>query len=104
MCNSNDELGWKLFDNLENDLSDNLKWWDIDENGNIQYKGGTQSSINASDLTKCNYLTHVLKKVRSDAEKDANAEFYYAYLWALKNAGFKKVTIDLCNPYAIICE
>lgn len=102
MCNSNDELGWKLFDDLEKDLDDNLKWWDVDENGNIQYKGGTKSSISADNLTQCNYLTHVLKKVRPDAEKDANAEFYFAYLRALKNVGFKKITIDVCNLHAPI--
>lgn len=104
MCNSNDGLGWRLFDDLENDLSDSLNWWNVDPKGNIQYKGGTKSSIKAGDLTKCNYLTHILKKVRPDAEKNANAEFYFAYLRALKNAGFKKITIDVCNPYTIICE
>lgn len=104
MCNSNDGLGWRLFDDLENDLSDSLNWWDVDPKGNIQYKGGTKSTIKVGDLAKYNYLTHILKKVRSDAEKNANAEFYFAYLRALKNAGFKKITIDVCNPYTIICE
>lgn len=102
MCNSNDEQGWKLFDDLEKDLEDNLKWWDVDENGNIQYKGSTKSSISADQLTQCNYLTHVLTRVRPDAEKDANAEFYFAYLRALKNVGFKKITIDVCNLHAPI--
>ncbi len=88
---------WKLFENIEEDLSDKLKWWEVDENGNINYKGFTKTSIPVSEWEKSNVLTHNMKKDRAKGEEKANAEFYYAFMQAVKNAGYKKITIDVCN-------
>ena len=49
-----------------------------------------------------NQLVQQMSKSRNEEEKEANAEFYFAYIEALRNAGYKKMTIDVTNIHAPI--
>lgn len=90
-------------ENVEDALSEqSLKWWSVDEHGNISYKGHSKAFISSENLTNGNQLTHQMSRLRSEEEKEANAEFYFAYLEALRNAGYKKITIDVTNIHAPI--
>lgn len=88
---------WKLFDNVEEDLKDNFTWWIVDERGNITYKGHTGVYISIESLTSGNMLSHIFSKVRNETEALANSEFYFAFLKALENAGYKRIIIDVTN-------
>lgn len=67
--------------------------WEVAKDGKITYKGHTGTVIEANVLTTGNRLTEVMSKVL-DIDK-ANEQFYFAFLQALKNAGYSKLTIDL---------
>lgn len=90
-------------DNVEETLSEkSLRWWTVDERGNIFYNGHTKTVISANDLANGNQLVLQMSKSRNEEEKEANAEFYFAYIEALRNAGYKKITIDVTNVHASI--
>lgn len=90
-------------DNVRDTLFEqSFKWWSVDEHGNISYKGHSKAFISSENLTNGNQLTHQMSRLRSEEEKEANAEFYFAYLEALRNAGYKKITIDVTNIHASI--
>lgn len=90
-------------DDVKDALSEqSFKWWTVDESGNISYKGHSKAFISSENLTTENQLTHQMSRLRSEEEIGANAEFYFAYLEALRNAGYKKITIDVTNIHALI--
>ena len=89
--------GWKLFNNLEEDLKDEFTWWRVDEYGNISYKGHAHFDIDIDNLRIGNKLTHIFSKVRDEKEVLANSEFYFAFMKAVKNAGYTNITIDVTN-------
>lgn len=93
-----DSLGFRLFDDVENDLHQ-FKYWDVDSDGNIKYLGYTKTQINKDQLTKGNLLTHYLMK---DLDDGASKEFYFAFVQALRNAGYTSMTIDLTDIFKSI--
>lgn len=73
-------------------ISTKLEFWSVDEFGNMKGKYG--QNISCDDLTFQNWLDHYLVKEENSLSK----EFYFAFIEALKNAGFKKLIIDLKAP------
>lgn len=93
-----DSLEFRLFDDVENDLHQ-FKYWDVDSDGNIKYLGHTKTPISKDQLTKGNLLTHYLMNKLEDG---ASAEFYFAFIQALRNAGYTSMTIDLTDIFKSI--
>ena len=81
---------FRIFDDMEGALKDNFEFWEVDEEGNITCKSHTYE-ISKERLGEMNWLSHMLKKNEKSKEK----EFYFAYIKALKNAGYKSIVIDL---------
>lgn len=77
------------------------KYWTVSENGDMDEKIVPEEQpypcypIPANRLNELNWLTHVFNKVGPDWPDEKKIEFYFAYLEALRNAGFKSITIDL---------
>lgn len=91
--------GFRLFKDIEKDISPIYGNWEIEENGNLVYNGdGIKSirEIGKAELPNVN-LVHIMSRVWKNHE-DAQA-FFLAYLEALRNAGYKSLTIDLQNHY-----
>lgn len=78
--------------------------WEVRDDGEILYHGNEIAikEIPAIGLGNA-HLTHMLSKFRGGKSDDA-AEFYFAYLQALRNAGYKSLTIDLAHIYNIKFE
>ena len=81
---------FRIFDDMEDALEDNFEFWEVDEEGNITSKSSTYE-IPKERLDELNWLSHILQKNEKSREK----EFYFAYIKALKNAGYKSIVIDL---------
>lgn len=81
---------FRIFDDMEDALEDNFEFWEVDEEGNITSKSSTYE-IPKERLDEMNWLSHILQKNEKSREK----EFYFAYIKALKNAGYKSIVIDL---------
>ena len=92
------DLGFRLFDDVEEVLKP-FKHWEVDAEGNIQYLGYTKTKISKDDLTVGNLLTHFLSKA---LDEGAPQEFYFAFLQALKNAGYTRMEIDLTDIHKSI--
>ena len=75
--------------------------WEVKDDGEILYHGSEIpiKEIPAIGLENV-HLTQMLCKFRGGKSDDA-AEFYFAYLQALKNAGYKSMTIDLTHIHNI---
>lgn len=73
-------------------ISTKLEFWNVDEFGNMCGKYGQE--IPCDRLTEQNWLNHYLVK----EEKTLSKEFYFAFIEALKNAGYKKLIINLKDP------
>lgn len=85
---------FKLFENIEEDLSPIYSSaWEVMDDGCICYKGHPKFVIDAKSLAHGNKLTEVLSKVLDKG--NATALFYFAFMQALKNAGYSTITIDL---------
>lgn len=81
---------------------DELKYWEVDIDGNITYKGREGAHEIANDrLLSQNWLTHMLKKIKY-TEKDALPEFYFAYMRALRIKGIKSITLDVDDLYKLV--
>lgn len=90
---------------MKNDLDEELKDvftddfgnWEVKDDGELLYHG---SAIGARDFPPNGLawpnLTHMLSRVWGEHSKDA-VDYYFAYLRALRNAGYKSLTIDLKN-------
>lgn len=78
--------------------------WEVKADGEILYHGSEISikEIPAIGLENA-HLTQMLSKFRGGKSEDA-AEFYFAYLKALKKAGYKSLTIDLSHSHNIKFE
>ena len=78
--------------------------WNVKDDGEILYHGSEIAikGIPAIGLENA-HLTQMLSKFRGGKSDDA-AEFYFAYLEALKKAGYKSFTIDLTNIHNIKFE
>lgn len=78
------------------------KYWTVFENGDMEEKFDPKEQLDpccqipANFLDKMNWLSHIFKKVGLDWPDEKKIEFYFAYVEALKNAGFKSI-IDLEN-------
>ena len=81
---------FRIFNDMEDALEDNFEFWKVDEEGNITSKSSTYE-ISKERLDEMNWLSHILQKNEKSREK----EFYFAYIKALKNAGYKSIVIDL---------
>lgn len=93
----------RLCENLEEVLKEQkFKYWDVDIDGNISYKGKEGAhQITGDMLLSQNWLTHMLKKWKG-IEKDALPEFYFAYMRALRNKGIQSITLSVENEYKLI--
>lgn len=76
----------KVFEEV---ISTKLDYWNVDEFGNMSGKYGQE--IPCERLTEQNWLDHFLIKEGNSLSK----EFYFAYIEALQNAGYKKLIINL---------
>lgn len=78
--------------------------WEVKDDGEILYHG---SEIAIKEIPVIGlenaHLTQMLSKFRGVKSDDA-VEFYFAYLEALKNAGYKSLTIDLTHIHNIKFE
>lgn len=79
------------------------RYWIVSENGDIDEKFVPEEQIYpsypipANRLNELNWLTQIFKKEGPDWPDEKKIEFYFAYVEALKNAGFKSIIIDLEN-------
>ena len=77
-------------DDMDAVLMDTFEFWEVSEDGNITCKSHTYE-IPKERLGEMNWLSHILQKNEKSKEK----EFYFAYIKALKNAGYNSIVIDL---------
>lgn len=97
---------------MKNDLDEELKDvfmddygnWEVKDDGEIIYHGSAigPRNILPNGLDRSN-LTHMLSKVWDKHPKDA-IDYYFAYLKALRNAGYKSLSIDLTNIHEFKLE
>lgn len=85
-------------------LTPNFGNWEVKDDGSMLYHGTEipRSQILVSELETL-HLTQMLSKFRGSKSDDA-AQYYFAYLQALRNAGYKSVTIDLTHIHNIKLE
>lgn len=78
-------------------FTDNFGKWEVKDDGRLIYHGEgiAERDFPPSCLMGQN-LTHMLSKHWGEHSKDA-VDYYFAYLRALRNAGYKSLTIDLTN-------
>ena len=90
--------------NAEEILTQDFGNWEVKDDGEILYRGSEIAikEIPAIGLRN-EHLTQMLGKFRGRKSEDA-AEFYFAYLQALNNAGYKSLTIDLTQIHNIKIE
>lgn len=96
----NQSNGLHLFENVEKDLSNDFGNWEVKDDGGMTYHGNSLhnfTEVNASQLKSID-LAHMMSR-SLDNLKDSK-DFFFAYLTALRNAGFKTLTIDLNNHYS----
>ena len=73
------------------------KYWTVSESGDIDEKFVPEEEIypsyqiSANRLNEMNWLTQIFKKVGPDWPDEKKMEFYFAYVEALINAGFKSI-------------
>lgn len=79
------------------------KYWTVSESGDIDEKLVPEEQVNpsypipANRLNELNWLTQIFKKVGPYWPDEKKVEFYFAYVEALKNAGFTSIYINLNN-------
>ncbi|MCR4613453.1 MAG: hypothetical protein K5778_05575 [Bacteroidaceae bacterium] len=93
------EDDFRLFEDVEKDLSPIYGNWEVKENGNLVYNGNGIASIKEIDKTQLPSIDvfHVMNKVWKNSEDARN--FFLSYMVALRNAGYKTLSIDLQNHY-----
>lgn len=99
------ENGFRLFEDLEKELTDDFGNWEVKDDGEIVYngKGIAYKGISRDALKSFTTLTDMFKKFKPEDSKDA-LDFYFAYITALRNAGYKSLTINLNNSHITIVE
>lgn len=87
----------ELDEELKDVLTDDFGNWEVKDEGTLIYHGNAiaQRELPPNDLVFQN-LTHMFSKHWGEHSKDA-VDYYFAYLKALSNAGYKSLTIDLTN-------
>ena len=96
------DKGYNPMDNIDEALSDDLKFWTVSEKGDIGRPDRRLVEIPAEELLYDNWLTHEIGKERKRNSKAAEAEFYFAFMKALRCAGYRKITLDVENLHAPI--
>lgn len=84
------------FERLMN--GEDSKYWIVSENGDISSNPNEDIGpfhVLAKNLTMTNWLTQIFSKPFPVDGERIKEEFYSAYLWALKNAGYKSIVIDV---------
>lgn len=99
MCTTNElfSKGFRLFEDVEADLTSTYGNWEVKEDGGLLYHGSgikAVEEVDASQLKNID-LVHLMNKKWNDY-KEAN-DFFLAYLEALRLAGFHTLTINLNN-------
>ena len=96
--------GYNPIEDVDKTLTDgDFKFWQVDGNGNIKYIPDGNVYVTADELTAENWLHHYLRKADlHNGGTPALKEFYAVYLFALRIAGFKSITIDVQNPTQLI--
>ena len=61
------------------------------------------TKVSRDALKSFTTLTDMFKKFKPEDSKDA-LDFYFAYITALRNAGYKSLTINLNNSHITIVE
>lgn len=85
-------------------LTPNFGNWEVQEDGTLLYHG-TEIGIKEIPANGLEYenLPQMLGKFRGGKSEDA-ASFFFAYLEALKKAGYQSLTIDLNHIHNIKFE
>lgn len=80
-----------------------FKYWTVFENGDMEEKfdpkekSESSYQIPANRLNKMDWLSHAFTRTGADWNNEKKLEFYFAYVEALKNAGFTSISINLEN-------
>lgn len=90
---------FRLFEEVEKDISPIYGNWEVKENGNLVYNRDGVKNIVKVDKANLSTIDvrHVMSKAWKDYEDARN--FFLAYLEALRNAEYKTLSIDLQNHY-----
>lgn len=94
-----EDLGFNVYDKFKETFNEKFNFWDVDEVGNIVRKDQSYE-IGCERLTEMNWLNQVIRK----NEKTAESEFYFAFVEALRRAGFKRLIINLEDETRISVE
>lgn len=94
-----EDLGYSIFDKINDVFNETFKFWNVDEEGNI-FRKDYHYEIPSEHLTIMNWLNQVMSK----NEKTAESEFYFAFVEALRRAGFKRLIINLEDETRISAE
>ena len=92
------------FEDIEDTLSNDFQFWRVAENGDISRSDREYIEITSQHLLEQNWLTIEMEKERHRGTANAEREFYFAYIEALRRAGYKKIIIDVRDIYAPIIE
>lgn len=95
-------MEYNPLDNIDEALKNDFEFWTVSEKGDISRPDRAEVQIPAEDLLSQNWLSHMIGKERDKDSKSAEAEFYFAYMEALRRAGYKRITLDVENLYATI--
>lgn len=86
---------FRLFDDVEKDLTPNFGNWEVKDNGDLLYHGKALATKEFPiDCIKTNGITAMMQKHWGEYAKDG-VDFYFAYLEAMRRAGYQSLTIDL---------
>lgn len=96
------EQGYNPLENIDETLSDDFKFWTVSEKGDIGRPDRREVIISAEELLDTNWLSHEISKERILNSKAAEAEFYFVFMKALRNAGYKRITLDVEDIHAHI--
>lgn len=89
-------------DNIEKALDNDFKFWSITDDGDICRPDRSEIQIQAGELLDVNWLSQIIGKERVQNSKNAESEFYFVFMEALRRAGYKKITLDVENIHAPI--
>ena len=94
-----EDLGFNVYDKFNEVFNEKFNFWDVDEVGNVVRKD-QRYEIGFERLTETNWLNHIIRKNEITAE----SEFYFAFVEALRRAGFKRLIINLEDETRISAE
>ena len=93
------EMGCNVFDDIEEVHSPQIGEWEVKSDGGLIYHGDSIRSFRKADASQLKNvdIIHLMSRGWSNY-KDA-IDGLFAYLNALRNAGYKSLTIDLTNHF-----